>query len=264
MSSDRGTRASFSAVLGVDGASLSIATSGRSGLRLAFRGRFDIIVAELYMDDISGLDVFAELGRKEVEAAFVLITAFASVRSAVKAMHLGVCDYVEKPVTRTDVAQIIDRVSRRRPQPTAVEPPPLLEHVDAHAATRWATIVAPIVTSADDVRTTDAWTRRVGVSLGTLKSWCRAAHLTPRRSLIFARLLRAVLLRQTHGLRLEETLNVVDRRTFAKLLAFCGGPHGETGGLPADPATFLVYQTAVTNIEAVRELRRALERQNVL
>lgn len=231
---------------------------------MAAQGRFDIIIAELYMDDISGLDVFAELRRRQVEAAFVLITAFASVRSAVNAMHLGVCDYVEKPVTPTDVAQIIDRVSKRRPLPDAVAPPPPTKHVNAHAATRWATIVAPIITSPEDVRTTDAWTGRVGVSLGTLKSWCRTAHVTPRRSLIFARLLRAVLLRQTRGLPLEESLNVVDRRTFAKLLAFCGAPFRDTGELPADPATFLVHQTAVTNIEALRELRRALERLNVL
>lgn len=264
MGSDRDTRARFTKVLGRSGDDLSTVTSGRSGLRMAARAQFDIIVADLYLDDISGLDVFAELQRRHVEAAFVLITAFGSVRSAVKAMHLGVCDYVEKPVTDTDIVQIIARVSKRYSLPAGVEPPPATAHVAAHAAARWANVVAPIVTSPRDLRTIDDWSRYVAVSVGTLKSWCRAAQVTPRRSLILARLLRAVLLKQRRGLGLEESLDVVDRRTFAKLLAFCGALFAETGELPADPTTFLVYQTAVVSVDALKELRRALDRHTVL
>lgn len=262
MEGDRDTRDRFSEVLGRAGADLSTVTSGRSGLRLAARHRFDIIVADLYMKDISGLDVFAELRKRQVEAAFVLLTAFGSVRSAVQAMHLGVCDYVEKPISDADIAQIIERVSKRYALPTGdVRIAPT--HIRTHAAARWANIVAPVVIAPEDLRTIADWSRHVGASVGTLKGWCRAAGVTPRRSLILARLLRAVLLKQRRGLRLEESLDVVDSRTRAKLLAFCGGPSAQTGELPIDLPTLFVYQTAIANMEALTELRRTLSDQGV-
>jgi CheY-like chemotaxis protein len=130
-----------------------------------------------------------------------------------------------------------------------------LDEPDAHALDRWAEPIVRIIGTRSDPRTLAEWGRSVGVSLGTLRNWCRTARLSAHRSLLFARVLRAVVHHQASGSRAEDLLNIVDRRTLAKLLQACGS---ERLQLPPTIEDFLNGQRLIDNPAAVARVRAAL------
>jgi hypothetical protein len=90
-----------------------------------------------------------------------------------------------------------------------------------------------------------------------LKNWCRIAGLSPRQSLIFARLLRAVVRHRTEGYRPADVLDIVDHRTLARLLQM-GGAGEDRNDLPHDVDDFLSSQRLIRDIIALREVEQAL------
>jgi hypothetical protein len=126
----------------------------------------------------------------------------------------------------------------------------------AHALVRWARALVPIVECLEDPRTMHQWARSVAVSAGALRTWCRAGGVTPRRSLVFGRLLRAVCLGGHGRYRLENLLNVVDRRTLVGLLRFSGFRNVQD--FPCTVEEFLARQTLVRDPAALAEITRAL------
>lgn len=130
----------------------------------------------------------------------------------------------------------------------------------AHAAARWAHAIVPIVDCPIDPRTIEGWSRWIAASPGAIRNWCFTAGLAPRRSLVFARLLRAVILSEGGRRKPENLLDVVDRRTLRGLLSLAGLTAG--GRLPSSVEEFLEHQVLVQDRDALREIRRALhERQ---
>jgi hypothetical protein len=91
-----------------------------------------------------------------------------------------------------------------------------------------------------------------------LRNWCRTAGISPRRALVFARLLRAVLLADGGRHRPENLLDIVDRRTLTGLLKMGGFDPEED--LPGDVETFLERQTLVRDLESIVAIRRVLRR----
>jgi hypothetical protein len=127
----------------------------------------------------------------------------------------------------------------------------------AHAAARLARVLTPIIDSQTDPRTLAEWSGVVSVSGGALKNWCRMAGISPRRFLVFGRLLRAVCLSERGRYKPENLLDVVDRRTLLGLLRCAGlDPQGE---FPKDPDAFLGRQVLIRDPDALREFARALE-----
>lgn len=127
---------------------------------------------------------------------------------------------------------------------------------EAHAAARWARALAPVINSTKDPRTVGGWSRLVFVSPGALRNWCRTAGVSARRSLVFARLLRAAFLSQGGHHRPEDLLDVVDRRTFLGLLKFAGLDPDLP--FPLSPEEFLQQQMIVRDADRLTEIRRAL------
>lgn len=87
-----------------------------------------------------------------------------------------------------------------------------------YASQRWAGVIRMVVDADDDPRTMEDWARHAGVSVGTLRGWCRIARVSPKQSLDFARLLRVVQRGEGSPARAFEVLNVVDNRTMMRLL----------------------------------------------
>ena len=126
---------------------------------------------------------------------------------------------------------------------------------DNHAAERWAAAVAGLRPAARDVRTIAEWGRVIGVSAGALREWCQVARVSPRRTLLLARLIRAVTHSTNRPWRPEQRLDIVDRRTLRRLLM--------AGGLPLDAdrvtvGDLLAGQTLVTDPYALLALRKAV------
>ncbi len=126
-----------------------------------------------------------------------------------------------------------------------------------HATERWARLIVAVVKSPHDPKTLDAWAHVVGASRGTVRSWCYAARLSPKASLDFGRLLRAVVSSQGGRWDLQELLDIINERTAKSLLARAGFPDvGLQGYAPAVDVFFerqrLVHRPA--GVHLVRAL----------
>src|SRR5208282_6561419 len=75
---------------------------------------FQVVFLDLKLHQESGLEVLAEVLRLAPQAAVVIITAFASIETAVEAMRLGAFDYLPKPCTPDQVRQLLIKIERTK------------------------------------------------------------------------------------------------------------------------------------------------------
>ena len=209
----------------------------------------DVAIIDLRIAHSSGLDVLREMRRQHPQTACVMMSGFATLQVAVEAMRLGAMDFLEKPVFDEDLLNAIGRVHRSD----------LVEigstECEAHSRKRWAELVVALIAAPRDPRTLSEWGRLVGISTGGLRNWCRTARLSARRSLLFARVLRAIARYRRAPMPVEDLLDIVDRRTLSKLLLASGGTAER---LPQTLDEFLTRQHLVDDPAAVREVRAKL------
>ncbi|MBV9105787.1 MAG: sigma-54-dependent Fis family transcriptional regulator [Verrucomicrobia bacterium] len=88
--------------------------SGAEAFKELKNSVFDIVFLDLKLHQESGLDVLEEILRLAPRAAVVIVTAFASIETAVEAMRRGAFDYLPKPCTPDQVRQLIGRIERTK------------------------------------------------------------------------------------------------------------------------------------------------------
>lgn len=249
---DLGTLETCGTILRLAGYDVVTAASGRLGLNLLHDRAVDAVLVDLGLPDISGLDVMRQSPRS---VPFAVITGFATSHAAIEALRLGAAEFLEKPVFEEQLLQAVRKVLSTRRNVNDELP----DQHEAHAAARWARALVPIVDSPRDPRTVTGWAQLIVVSPGALRNWCRTAGMSPRRSLVFARLLRVVFLSQRSQQKPENLLDVVDLRTLSGLLKLCGLRVEDE--LPCDVDKFLARQALVRDSDLLRQIKLSLERR---
>ena len=84
-------------VLRREGYEVLLAENGRAAIDLLEREPVDILISDIKMPDLSGVDVLRAAKKIDQDILGIMITAFASTETAVEAMRLGACDYLSKP-----------------------------------------------------------------------------------------------------------------------------------------------------------------------
>ncbi len=102
-------RQSMADVLTAAGPAVDSSASAREALRLLDRGSFDVILTDLQMPGMNGLEFIRALEARSDGAQVAMVTAFASVGSAVEAMRHGAFDYIEKPFDAEQLEQLVAR-----------------------------------------------------------------------------------------------------------------------------------------------------------
>src|SRR6185369_12123393 len=83
--------------------------------RAALTGRsFDIAFLDLRLGDANGLDLLPELLAHHAGLAVVVVTAYATIDTAVEAIRRGAVDYLPKPFTPAQIRHVVDQVSTRQ------------------------------------------------------------------------------------------------------------------------------------------------------
>jgi DNA-binding NtrC family response regulator len=104
----------LSSLLGQAGYEVVLAQDGLAGLALARQRDFDAVVLDLMLPEMSGLDVLEELKRIDPDLVVLMITAYASLETAITAMRRGAFDYVAKPFKHEEVLHILHNGLRQR------------------------------------------------------------------------------------------------------------------------------------------------------
>jgi two-component system response regulator HydG len=118
---DAGVRESMERMLQMAGYSVQSASTGEEGFDLARGGVFDVILSDMRMPGMSGLDVLRKLRDFRVDAAFIIMTGFGTVDSAVESMKLGAVDFVQKPFFRDELLMRVRSAADRRQLARQVE-----------------------------------------------------------------------------------------------------------------------------------------------
>jgi DNA-binding NtrC family response regulator len=116
------TRQSCRRILERDGCLVDTEADGAAGRDRALRGPYDLVLLDLHLPGIDGLDVLAALGEQRSDLEVIIITGYATVETAVRAVKLGAFDYLPKPFTPDELrarvrAAFDDLAERRAPCP---------------------------------------------------------------------------------------------------------------------------------------------------
>jgi DNA-binding NtrC family response regulator len=115
---------SVSKILTEENYSVEVSLSGREGRDMALETDYDVILTDIRMPDMGGMRVLRDIKRAKPALPVVIITGYATVRSAVQAMKLGAADYIEKPFTPDQllkaVASALDIAATQPPEDQAL------------------------------------------------------------------------------------------------------------------------------------------------
>lgn len=92
-----------------DGYEVDTAENADAALRLFEKGKFSLILLDIKMPGMSGMDLLVKLKEYDPDAIIILITAYASVSSAVKALKSGAYDYITKPIDPDELSHIVEK-----------------------------------------------------------------------------------------------------------------------------------------------------------
>ena len=112
---ERNIRALVARVLGQDQVEVHGAGTGKEGLQMADEVSPDLVLLDLRLPDMDGMDVLRALRTRYPEIAVIIITGFGQIQSAVEAIKVGATDYLEKPFEHVEklklaVARALDEV----------------------------------------------------------------------------------------------------------------------------------------------------------
>jgi len=103
-------RESLAGWLKRDGHDVVSAASGEDAMQILKNSRFDILLVDIKMEGMSGLDVLRLVKESDPDVAVVMITAYGSISTAVEAMKKGAYDYFLKPFDPDALGVLIDKI----------------------------------------------------------------------------------------------------------------------------------------------------------
>lgn len=104
---DADLRADMARFFTVQGHGVEQCASGEEGLELLERQAFDVVVLDLMMPGMTGLDVLKELQHRHAECEVVVLTGEATVEAAVEAMKLGAREFLRKPISLKELDRLV-------------------------------------------------------------------------------------------------------------------------------------------------------------
>lgn len=93
---------------------IATAQNGQMALDCLSKVEFDLVILDIRMPDINGIDLLAEVKKKVPDTEVVMITAYASVETAASALRHGALDYLIKPFDRKSVIDVVEKGLSRR------------------------------------------------------------------------------------------------------------------------------------------------------
>ena len=111
---ERGMRELLRITLKKEGYKVSTASSAQEALDLLDKGLFDLVITDIKMPQLSGIELLKRIKALDPGVPVIMITAYASVDTAVEAMKEGAYDYISKPFNVEELKHLIRNVLEKR------------------------------------------------------------------------------------------------------------------------------------------------------
>jgi DNA-binding NtrC family response regulator len=113
-------RQSLRQALQADGLRIDLAASGEEAARLEAENGYDVIVADLMMPGLSGLDLLRTLKERGSRARLILISGYPTIAAAEQAVKMGAFEFLSKPFMPAEIRALVERALRA--YPAAIDP----------------------------------------------------------------------------------------------------------------------------------------------
>ncbi|MFH1468888.1 MAG: sigma-54 dependent transcriptional regulator [Pseudomonadota bacterium] len=111
---DRAVRSALRVNLEKAGLTVSLAESAEQALALLEQGAPDLVITDVRMPGMGGVELLGLIRRRWPEAAVVIMTGYGNVDDAVAAMKAGAADYIIKPISKSELLVILERALEAR------------------------------------------------------------------------------------------------------------------------------------------------------
>ena len=101
-------------ILEEEGYEVDTALSGMEAFEKMKESPFDVVITDLKMPGIDGMEVLRTFRREYPDVIVIMITGFSTVETAVEAMKLGAFDYIPKPFTPDEVSIVVKKAVEKR------------------------------------------------------------------------------------------------------------------------------------------------------
>ncbi|MGH9801145.1 MAG: sigma-54-dependent transcriptional regulator, partial [Blastocatellia bacterium] len=109
---ERGARMALEVPLRMSGYDVAAASCGRDAIAMGQGKSFDVVLTDIYMPDINGLEVVREFRRFSPNTKIIAVTAQGSLEIALQAVEEGAFDFIAKPFNIDEVLSIVSRAAR--------------------------------------------------------------------------------------------------------------------------------------------------------
>jgi DNA-binding NtrC family response regulator len=93
---------------------VSSVEDGRAAVVSLEQSQYDVVLLDLKMPYLTGLDVLKEIRRNRHDVSVIMLTGYATVETAVEAMKLGAYDFIRKPIGMENVKAVVERAVERK------------------------------------------------------------------------------------------------------------------------------------------------------
>jgi two-component system nitrogen regulation response regulator NtrX len=111
---EAGIRSSLRGILEDEGFAVTTTDTGETGLEILKNENFDLILLDIWLPQMSGLDVLAKIDAADESSQVVMISGHGSIATAVQATKLGAFDFLEKPLSLEKVVLTIKNALRQK------------------------------------------------------------------------------------------------------------------------------------------------------
>ena len=108
---ERGARMTLEVSLRLSGYDVVTASGGREAIALGQRQRFDVVLTDIFMPDVTGLEVVREFRRFSPDTKIIAVTAQGSLEIALQAIEEGAFDFIAKPFDLDEVLALVGRAA---------------------------------------------------------------------------------------------------------------------------------------------------------
>ena len=106
---DKSMRDLLTEYLNEYGYEVTCAVNGLDALHIYKQGHFDIVLSDLFMEPMDGLELLNKIKEINPDAVFIMITGYPSIKSSIEAIKKGAKDYITKPFNIDEIKVKIER-----------------------------------------------------------------------------------------------------------------------------------------------------------
>jgi DNA-binding NtrC family response regulator len=110
---EKNIRTTLQQVLEASGYAVTTAVNGEDCLAKLSETGFDMVLLDMKLPGIDGIEVLREVRRKGYDVPVAMITAYGTIESAVEAMKLGAVDYLRKPFSPEQIRELVGKILAR-------------------------------------------------------------------------------------------------------------------------------------------------------